>query len=197
VLCGDLSTYYDCLVESPSTARDDPEAAARRNLDLLLEMPRYSRETGDGGILEYAGGCVGQARDAFPSFVAIPTDGSDAFYATYTVAGDTPLLVQARAAFDQYINGLGISMAVDPAVMEAIEGLDGDLVDAAYNECQTPYVRVLERLQELARDQSSRDYEPFLTARKESYDELYASLDTDPGFQAFVDLLESQAANAV
>lgn len=113
------------------------------------------------------------------------------------MAEDTPLLVQARAAFDQYIDGLGISMAVDPAVMEVIEGLDGDLVDAAYNECQTPYMRVLERLQELARDQFSRDYEPFLTARKVSCDELYASLDTDPGFQAFVDLLESQAASAL
>ena len=168
VLCGDLSTYYDYLVESSAALFDDPEAAARRNVDLLLEMPRYSRKTGDGGILEYAGGCVGQARDALPSLVAIPTDGSDAFYATYTVAEDTPLLVQARAAFDQCVDGLGISMAVDPAVMEAIEGLDWDLVDAACNECQAPYMRVFERLREFARDQFSGDYEPFSSRRARS-----------------------------
>jgi hypothetical protein len=52
------------------------------------------------------------------------------------VAEDTPVLVQARTAFDQCVDGLGISMAVNPAGMEAIEGLDWDLVDAAYNECQ-------------------------------------------------------------
>lgn len=197
VLYGDLSAFHDHLVESSAESRDEAEADARHTVDLFLEMPRYTRETGDGGILEYAGGCVGQAREALPDFVAIPTDVSDAFAATATVADDAPLLVQARSAFDQCIDGLGITMDVDPAVMEEIDGLDPDLVMAAYGECANPYNDLYRRVQELARDQFARDYEPFLTARKESYDVLYASLEGDPDFQAFVDLLESQAVNAV
>jgi len=195
VLYGDLSAYYDYSLEYLSQVLDDPEYGARAAVEQMLTLPRGTGQVGDGGILEYAGGCVGQARESVPDFVAIPPDIFEAFSATYIVDEDDPLMVQAREAFDQCIDDVGVGFAVDPAQMEVLDGLDADVVDAAYSECQTPYRNVVARLQELARDQFVRDYEPFLTARNESYEELYASLDGDAAFQSFVDLLETQAAS--